>query len=117
MIWEDNGFAIGIHTNAGCTETGGSNKGTSFEHDPLEDALQDLPGPNTIYVDNFAGWDDVVTTGDGTIFRPYDTVVEGRDNVPVGGIVSIVAGTYDETLTIDKAMALVAPVGAVTIGE
>jgi hypothetical protein len=117
MIWEDTGFGIGIHTNAGCTDTGGSNSGTSFEHNPLETALDDFPGANTVYVDNFGGWDDIVTTENGTIFRPYDMVIEGRDNVPVNGVVSIVAGTYTETLTISKAMTLVAPVGVVTIGK
>jgi hypothetical protein len=119
MIWEDNGFAIGIHTAGGCNNpaVNHENAGTSFEHDPLEAALDDFPGPNTVYVDNFGGWDDIVTTEDGTIFRPYDLVSEGRDNVPVNGIVSIVAGTYTRTLTIDKAMTLVAPVGHVIIGK
>jgi V8-like Glu-specific endopeptidase len=118
MIWGANGFAIGIHTNAGCTSTGGANAGTSFEHNPLENALQDFPGSGTVYVDGFDGWNAVITPPpqDGSIFRPYDLVIEGRDNVPVGGIVSIVAGVYSPTLTIDTAMTLVAPVGHVTIG-
>lgn len=117
MIWEANGFAIGIHTNGGCGGTEGNptgaNAGTSFAHAPLEAALQNFPGPNTVYVDLMS----VAPTRDGTIFQPFATVLEARDAVPAGGIVSIVAGTYNETMRIDKAMTLVAPVGVVTIGK
>ena len=65
IIWANNGFAIGIHTNAGCNRAGtGSNNGISFEHDPLETALQDLPGLNTVYVDTV----QPPGSEDGTIF-------------------------------------------------
>jgi hypothetical protein len=36
---EGNGVSIGIHTNAGCTITGGSNQGTACQHAALQTAL------------------------------------------------------------------------------
>ncbi len=114
IIWEAHpGFTIGIHTNGGCTDTGGANAGTSFEHDPLEVALQGFHGPNTVYVDRVS----LAPVEDGTIFQPYDTVLEAANGVPWGGIVSIVKGSYNETLVITRAMTLIAPVGHVTIGQ
>jgi hypothetical protein len=38
-------------------------------------------------------------------------------SVPAGGIVSIVTGSYNETMTITKALTLSAPVGTVVIGQ
>jgi hypothetical protein len=105
-------LAIGIHTNGGCTTTGGSNIGTGFEHDGLENAINGFVGANTRYVDS----DHPVVLQDGTAVRPFDTVLEGITDVPLGGIVSLVTGTYPETLTIDRAMTLSAPVGPVHIG-
>ena len=114
ITWNSENVTIGIHTNAGCSSTGGSNKGTSFEHNPLENTLQDFPGPNTSYVDK--GMPNLAT-GDGTVFRPFDTVVEGVGDVAVNGTLSIVAGSYDETMTISKTMTIVAPVGSAIIGQ
>ena len=113
IIWNSNGLVIGIHTNAGCGVLSGANAGTSFEHNPLEDAIQDFPGPNTVYVDKVSA----APTENGTVFQPYDTVLEAAGAVPAGGIVSIVAGSYDEHITINRAATLMAPVGTVTIGQ
>ena len=41
---------------------------------------------------------------------------EAVNEVSTGGIVSIVTGFYNETMTISKAMTITAPVGMVTIG-
>jgi len=52
IIWEQNQFCMGIHTNGGCDTAGnGQNSGTSFELDALENAINAVPGPNTVYVD------------------------------------------------------------------
>jgi hypothetical protein len=109
-------LTVGIHTDGGCTSGGeGINKGTSFENDALEDAIHTFPemfsGQNLKYVDNA----HPITLEDGTVFRPYDTVTEAINAVASGGLVSIVAGTYSESFTINTAMTLTAPVGAVTI--
>lgn len=120
IIWEDNGFTIGIHTNAGCINPVGSsaNSGTSFEHNPLENALETFPGPNVVYADlvRFG------TTKDGTIFHPYDTIAEATTAASSGAIISIVTGTYNEVSgsaliigTGNKALTLDAPVGTVVI--
>jgi V8-like Glu-specific endopeptidase len=105
--------SIGIHTAGGCNPPGDGNNGTSFLRSALADVIEDFPGENTVYVDRR----HPIAAENGTPFRPYDLVSEGRDNVPVNGIVSIVAGTYTRTLTIDKAMTLIAPVGHVIIGK
>jgi hypothetical protein len=113
IIRESNGLAIGIHTNAGCRDDGGgSNAGTSFEHNLLENALQNFPGANTVYVDRGLA----VTPRNGAIFQPFSTAANGISAVASGGIVSIVTGSYNETMTITKAMTLIAPVGTVKIG-
>ncbi len=121
IIWEDINFTIGIHTNGGCTTTGGANNGTSFEVDALEAALQNFPGPNARYVDIVAR----TNTFDGSIFRPYNNVSDAVFTVPSGGIVSIVRGTYTRNAgntfagarRLNRPMTLVAPVGTVSIGD
>lgn len=104
-------LTLGIHTHGGCGTGGGNNHGTSFEHDGLETAIQGFPGANVVYVDG----GHPVTPKDGTVMRPFSTVGQGATAVPTGGQVSIVSGTYDETLTLDRAMTLTAPVGLVRI--
>lgn len=113
IIWEANGLTIGIHTTGGCTNSGGENTGTSFEHDALENALQNFHGGSTVYVDN--GHPTAVRNG--TIFRPQSTVTTGVNQVANGGTVSIVAGTYSDRITISKPMILRAPAGTVVIGR
>ncbi len=121
ILWEANGVAIGIHTNAGCTNTGGANSGTSFEHNPLESALEQFPGFGAVYVDRGM---PALAAEDGTVFRPFNTVPEAIAIVPNGGIISMVEGTYPaaegNTFLIGedgRAMWLRAPVGDVIIGD
>ncbi len=114
MIWETNGLAVGVHTNAGCTSTGGTNLGTSFEVDALETTIMNFPGANTRYVD--VGHPMPVVE-DGFVFRPFNTIPEGVDLVPVGGNVSVVAGSYvvSTNYFTNKALTITAPVGEVLI--
>ena len=44
MIWEDQGIAIGIHTNGGCSTGGGSNAGTALSNQALQTALANPVG-------------------------------------------------------------------------
>jgi V8-like Glu-specific endopeptidase len=110
-----NDITIGIHngTVERCNPPGSGNRGTSFKNDSLANAIQTFPGANVVYVDK----EHPVVQEDGTIFRPYDTVTEGVNSVPSDGIVSIVIGSYNETITITKALTMVAPVGTVIIGK
>lgn len=55
--------------------------------------------------------------GTGTIAAPHQTVTAGANGVLVGGRVFVRAGSYDETLTITKAMELQAKGGSVVIGQ
>jgi V8-like Glu-specific endopeptidase len=115
--------SIGVHTHAGCDPVSGDgNHGTSFENDALESALQNFFGSNVKYVD--VGHPISPALENGTVLRPYDTVLEGVTTVSSGGQVRIVAGTYSaaagNTLTLGadgKSMLLLAPVGSVTIGN
>jgi hypothetical protein len=114
VIWNSNGFTIGIHTNGGCAADGtGANSGTSFEVNALENAIDNHPGSNTTYADltRFGA------TENGTIYHPHDTFNEAVDTVPAGGKVSVVTGTYNDTGLYTKQMFVVAPVGSVLIGD
>ncbi|MCH7592303.1 MAG: trypsin-like serine protease [Planctomycetes bacterium] len=114
--------AIGIHTNAGCTSTGGANQGTAFEVNVLETAVRNVTSTLARFVD--VGHPFAVTLGNGTILRPFDTVTEAVTAVVNNGVISIVAGNYTavagNTFTAGadgKAMRLVTLVGTVTIGQ
>jgi len=123
IIWNVNGFTVGIHTHGGCASDGtGDNDGTSFENNGLEALLQNWPGPNTIYAD--AIQPPTSPTEDGTIFRPFNTVTEAVSSVISGGRISVVEGSYTRaagnTMTMGadgKSFTLLAPVGTVTIGN
>jgi hypothetical protein len=111
---------VGIHTNGGCSPPSTGNKGTGFENDNLESAIQTFPGTNVVYVDR----GHTVTQKEGTVFRPYSKVSDAIPAVASGGGVSIVAGSYPAsegnafTAGQDgKAMTLQAPVGTVIIGN
>lgn len=124
IIWESNGFTIGIHTNAGCSSDGsGANSGTSFEVNALENAIAGFPGPNTVYVDNISNHPRGVFQF-GTLFQPANTVAQAVGFVNSGGRISIVAGNYSAadgnvfTAGADgKSFFIEAPVGDVTIGN
>ena len=115
IIWEGNGFTVGIHTNGGCTTSGGTNSGTSFELDALENAIAAVPGPNCRYLDF------VKAPGgaeNGTVFEPHDSLGEAINSVPVGGTLSVVGGSYSAVgVPLDKAMTITAPVGTVHFGN
>jgi hypothetical protein len=115
IIWENNGLTIGIHTNSSCAD-GPGNSGTSFERPPLELALQVFPGQNVNYVDKVT----VNITQNGGIYRPFHFVTDAVNHIQTDvapGIISIVAGSYKESLTINKRVTLIAPVGKVVIGQ
>ena len=107
------GVTIGIHTSGGCDPPLVGNHGTGFENDDLENVIQTFPGPAVVYVDR----NPPSPLQDGTVFRPFWFVNLGVTAVPSGGVVSIVTGSYDEAVTINKAMRLEAPVGPVVIGR
>jgi V8-like Glu-specific endopeptidase len=112
IIWENNGFTIGIHTNGGCTATGGNNRGTGFGVLALQQAIQHFPGLNRWYVDQVS----ISPFHTGFVMEPFQTIVQAITAAGAGHTVSIVAGHYNESITIDKNVALEAPVGTVVIG-
>lgn len=123
VIWSTTGFAIGIHTHGGCTADGGSNAGTSFENDGLENLVANFPGANCRYVDTVTYPN--APADNGTVFQPFHNFASAVSSVPSGGQVVMVTGTYGKATagntgtygTGNKAFTLLAPVGSVTIGE
>ena len=115
IIAQGTDVTVGIHTNGGCSQSGGANIGTSFENDGLETALRNFSGvgANVSHLD--IGHVLAHPIDDGTVFRPFDTLAEAVNSVPAGGVVSIVAGSYGGGITISKPMTLRAPVGPVTL--
>jgi len=110
-----NNTAIGIHTNGGCDPTppASGNAATSFANSDLATAIRTFPGWPVIYVDN----GHPAGTMSGSIFRPWPSVDLATFLASDGDTISIVKGSYDEAITITKALTLSAPVGLVTIGQ
>ena len=115
LIVDGTDVTVGIHTNGGCSETGGANAGTSFENDDLEIALRNSSGVGATVRHLDSGHPVAQGLQDGTVFRPFDTLAEAVNSVPAGGVVSIVAGAYAGGVTINKPMTVTAPVGTVTL--
>lgn len=113
MIWEANGFTVGIVSHEGCDGSNERTSATSFTNPLLAQAVQDFPGGNTVYVDA----SPPTQSRTGTVFHPFTNVSDAVNAVVSGGRISIVAGSYSGPITINKAVTLVAPVGAVTIGQ
>lgn len=114
VIWETVGIAIGVHTNGGCTTSGGNNAGTSFEVDALENAINAVPGAGSTHVD---ANHPVIVPESGSLLRPWNTIGEGISAVATGATVSVFAGYYTLAAgtTLTRAMTIQAPVGVVTI--
>lgn len=53
---------------------------------------------------------------DGSQAYPYNTVAEGVEGLSPGGVLTVAAGNYDETMSISKAMTIQASGGTVRIG-
>ncbi|UCD18400.1 MAG: trypsin-like serine protease [Candidatus Zixiibacteriota bacterium] len=115
--------SLGVHAHGGCDPgSGEGNHGTSFENNALESALQNFFGSNVKYVD--VGHPISPGLENGTVLRPYDTVLEGVTSASSGAQIRIAAGTYSSaagnTFTLGddgKSMLLLAPVGSVIIGN
>lgn len=114
VIWDGVNVCFGIHTNGGCTTSGGNNAGTSFEVDALENAINNALGGNTVHVDNNHPWPSVEN---GSLVGPWNTFLEGANAVPSGGIVSVFTGSYSVLAgtVIIRPMRVQASVGTVTI--
>ena len=120
IIIDGTSNTIGIHTNGGCSASGGANKGTGFENNSLESVIDNFPGSNVVYADTY----HPNSIEDGTVMRPFDTVADAVSTASSGAVISIVKGTYSKasgnTFTVGedgKALTFEAPVGTVTIGN
>lgn len=123
ILWEANGFSIGIHTDGGCDPGNGvGNFGTSFNFSTLATALTTYFGSNVRHADSVTYPNNPAATG--SIFRPYRTLNAAASGVPSGGQVRMVEGSYTKAAgntgtygTGNKAFTIVAPVGTVVIGN
>ena len=107
--------AIGIHTQGGCdrAEYGYRNAGTGFNNTWLRNNVNSVIPANTVYADN----DHPSSVQDGTVWNPYDTVGLAVGSVTPGWTVTVAGGSYDEPMTINKALTITAAGGTVTIGQ
>lgn len=114
VIWEDWNIAIGVHTNGGCTTSGGNNYGTSLEVDALENAINGFPGAGSTHVDAAHPFPVVES---GSLMRPWNTFMEGVGAVVTGATVSVFAGNYNVPAgtVLSRAMTIAASVGTVTV--
>ncbi len=115
VIINQEGLALGIHTHSGCNPPNFGNQGTGFQQSELKNALQTFFGGNVEYVDK--GYPEIPVLKDGTITRPFNSVQEGTNAASAGAIISVVKGSYDETVIINKDVTIEAPVGTVVIGQ
>jgi hypothetical protein len=112
VMWDAISTAFGIHTNGGCTSSGGNNIGTSFQVTALQNAINAFPGPSTVHVD--VGHP---TPGFGSLTSPRASLSTAMSSVPTGGIVSVFPGSYvvANTAVFTRAQTVQAPAGIVTI--
>lgn len=116
VLWTNTSpdVTIGIHVQAGCNpaDGSGSNRGTSFENNALENAINNYWSNVAVFVD--AGFPDLGVAADGTAFRPFSTVL---NNASTSTRIIVAEGFYGETGLIDTPCLIEALVGPVTIGE
>ena len=101
-------------------------KTSTFLLAALEDAIAAVPGQAVTPIvprENIRYLDTVRAPSgleNGTVFQPYDTLFEARNAAPTGGLISIVVGNYAVPaggLTFARAVTVVAPTGAVVLGN
>jgi len=95
--------------------TGGGASDTRLSDwlDPGQTGLESLDSSEPVVWVDFS----YVGTERGTFAEPYNTLIEGVSAAPLGGDVSIKAGSSPETLTITKALTIYAYDGSVSIGQ
>jgi len=115
-VWGDYPrVTIGIHTWQGCEDPDiGYNHGTGFRNDYIRDFLNAASPDNTVYVDNRH---PSIMLENGMVWSPYGTVLEAVSMSEPDDTLCIAAGSYNETMTIDKQLTLSAVGGNVTIGR
>jgi len=88
-------------------------------HAACEASMRSYLAESCVRVMLFYTFVDWHNTGyeNGTQVAPYNTVFEGTYTVLPGGNVGITAGSYDEVLTIDRPMTLVALGGTAYVGQ
>ena len=109
-----NSVEIAVGSNNYCSGNSSDDGagGTSFVNANFANALNNINGTTVKYIDS----QHPSLNDEGTILRPYKTIVDGINGASNSETLSIVKGYYNETMTISKPLTLTAPVGKVTIG-
>ena len=120
VIWESNGYTVGIHTAGGCGDiaVGDENHGTWFGYEPLHDAILSRNPSGTLWVDSSAPTGFLFETG--TIFLPFKSVTNAVTLAPSGSTLNIYPGSYSAPVIAGengKSFTLVPQLGTVVIGE
>ena len=115
IIQDGTSWTVGIHTHGfGAMCPSAYNGGTAFSNAGLAAAITNFPGPNARYVDQNHPVNILLQAG--TPFRPYKSAATGYAQTPNNGILSIVARSYNETLTLNRPLSVMASVGTAIIG-
>jgi hypothetical protein len=106
-------LAIGVYTYGNCQSATPpqANYGTSYENNNFAANVNNFLGADVVYLD----LDHPAPSENGTVFRPYDTLVEAVTNVPASGAIFLVGGTYTGVTTFSDPMTLIARAGTARI--
>lgn len=117
VIYESNGFAVAVHTNGGCTSSGGENKGTRLTQGVVDEYLNIFLGDNTRFLDPVS----ISAFQFGTALYPTRTLLDGISVTPSGGTLAIAGGSYpnnsENVGVFTKAVTLRAVSGNAVIGN
>ncbi|MGD1890402.1 MAG: FlgD immunoglobulin-like domain containing protein, partial [Cyclobacteriaceae bacterium] len=110
VTYEGSNVAIGIVNVA---SVAGYGFGIGFRDDEFRRHLGEFFSDKTTYVDPNSYWNEE----NGTIDKPYLTIANAAQNVDEDGVLSIVRGSYDESVVLNTPMKVKTPLGAVIIGS
>lgn len=118
IIQEGFNFAVGVHTNGGCSAAGGANSGTRLTQPTLAAWLDSFLGVDTRFLDPVA----ITATQNGSALYPMRTLADAFFVTPTGGTLAIAGGSYPAATpqnigVFSKAITLKAVSGTVVIGN
>lgn len=111
VMYEGSNVAIGIHSGFLPNYV---SYGNGFRDSELRNDLNNFFTSQVKYVDSEGLYGN---NANGQIDKPYLTIGKGVQNAIGGNTIFIAKGSYDEAVTINKALTLKAPVGEVIIGS
>jgi hypothetical protein len=107
-------LAIGVHNE---NFEDGTSVGFGFRPDYFRETLEVfMTGQDTYYLDGTIKDGSGQNLINGKIHRPFRSLKNASEDIPSNSILNISKGHYGGSVTIDKPMKLIAPVGKVVLG-